>query len=345
METTVKVNLPQNLSIEDAAMFESFQSYSIGEQTVKYLNNVFVAYSGFCKDEYGVIKESHHAYPDMEERLVKNLQFFDEAIAISPELLLELDDDNTYLLIHHSWFTNYYHWICEGILRLWLVKDRMHEMILLLPETLKNIEFIMSALEPFCFKEIRFMPTYQCLQVKNLCLPQIKPICDSYDTVLVNEIREFYRQYSATKTASSLKMGKKIFLSRKKSTQRKIVNEAEVEALMIKHGFQVVYNEDLSFWEQVSVYANANCLVSIHGAGLTNMIFMEDNSTILELHKRKTNAKDWHSLAYWYLADALNFTYYHQICDPRDKEEHFFTADFIVDTDKLEVSLAKFSKC
>ena len=110
----------------------------------------------------------------------------------------------------------------------------------------------------------------------------------------------------------------------------------KVEELVHKYQFQTVCNEDLDFFQQVALYSNAKFLISFHGAGLSNLIFMKKDSIILELHKKKTNDKDWHSLAYWYLADILDFAYYHQLCTPNDPKEQFMYADCEVDIPMLE---------
>jgi len=344
METHIKVNLPLNLSTEDEDLFKPYSSFVLKTTPVQYLNNIFVMYTGVCQSEHGIVKSSHHSAPESPEEITKHLIFFQEAIALSPNLLVEFDDDQTYLVIHHSWFTNYYHWICEGIPRLWQVKKQLHEMVLLFPDELNNIEFVRESLRPFRFKNVVAIDTCQCLSVKNLCLPPIKPVCDSYDSRVMNDIREFYRAYNAANRLSNLTFGKKLFLSRCKSARRNISNNAEVEELVTRFGFTVIYNEDLSFWDQLSVYSNANCLVSAHGAGLTNMIFMEANSSIVELYKRKSNSNDWHSFAYWYLADTLQFKYYQHSCEPIDPGEHFLTADINVDIEKLEQTLIQLTQ-
>jgi capsular polysaccharide biosynthesis protein len=131
-------------------------------------------------------------------------------------------------------------------------------------------------------------------------------------------------------------LGKRLYISRKYAQKRKISNEADLERVLQKFGFTIVYCEEHSFFGQVSIFSKAQFLISIHGAGLTNMLFMPPGSAVLELHKRKTNMQDQHSLVYWRLASALDHAYYHLICEPSDPEADFFAADFIVDVTAVE---------
>lgn len=77
----------------------------------------------------------------------------------------------------------------------------------------------------------------------------------------------------------------RIFLSRGKNSTRHITNIDQVEAAVKKHGFRVVTTEGLSIAEQIDLFSKARHLISIHGAGITNIIFRRDAPlSVLELH-------------------------------------------------------------
>jgi len=179
------------------------------------------------------------------------------------------------------------------------------------------------------------------LFVKNIVIPQLKPISEAYDSSLVRQQRELYVRYVENLFPRPLSTGNKIYISRKHAQKRKIKNEEALEKIVEQKGFTVVRCEEYTFFEQVSIFSQADFLVSIHGAGLTNMMFMPSGSKILELHKRMTNQRDQHSLVYWRLASALGHAYYHQICEPVDLEADFFSADFIVDEHVFENNLER----
>jgi capsular polysaccharide biosynthesis protein len=338
MTKVIKIPLPVNIDTKSLPLFKPYTEYKIDPLCIKKLKNVFVTYSGLAVNKKGLVKESHHDYSDMYDLWLDEVSRSGRDVNDHPDNLIELDDDNTYLLIHHPWY-NYYHWICESILRLWMVKAR-NKMILLLPDFYQKSDFIMGSLEPFKLQKIYFIPEGKSVFVKNLCLPQIKPICDSYHVDELKEIRHYYLNYVNSIKKININLGEKIYLSRKKAARKKVVNESEVEEILGKYDFNTVYNEDYSFLEQVSIYSNAKYLVSIHGSGLTNMLFMKEGSYILELHKRVTNTLDHPSFVFWYQAAVLEFQYYHQLCEPISEIDNYFTGDFNVNIEMLKKNLA-----
>ncbi|MBB6112884.1 Protein of unknown function [Mucilaginibacter lappiensis] len=339
MNKEITVSLPKNISAKELPLFKPFLTYQLSPQKVKTFNNVFVTNSGYCLNDQGLIKESHHDHPHQIADYHNEAAHYYYAVKDHPELLIELDDEQTYLLIHHPWY-NYYHWLMESIFRAWMVRKKKDKMILLLPDYYQNSDFIMGTLEPFRFENIYYIPAYHSLMVRNLCLPQIKAKVDSYDYKMMAEVRQFYLDYVNRVKKLNIDKGERIYISRKKAQRKKVMNEDEIEPILLKHNFTLLNNEDYSFLEQIAIYANAKYLVSIHGSGLTNMLFMKTGSKLLEFHKEQTNEKDWHSKAFWYMAEALGFDYYQQICIPTDPEDDYFNANFIVDPELLDRNLA-----
>jgi capsular polysaccharide biosynthesis protein len=336
MNKLVNVSLPLNVTTEELGLFEPFLSYDLPPQKVKKFKNVFVTHSGFCLNNRGLIKESHHDHPHQIEDYKNEAAHY--YVTDHPENLITLADDQTYLLIHHPWY-NYYHWICECIFRVWMVKAKKDEMILLLPDYYKKSDFITGSLEPFNFKRIFFIPPGKSLMVKNLCIPQIKAKVDSYDYKMMAKVKLFYLDYVMIKKKLFLNLGERIYISRKKAQRKKVANEDEIISVLLKYNFTILNNEDYTFLEQVAIYSQAKYLVSIHGSGLTNMLFMKENSCILEFHKKKTNDKDWHSKAFWYQAESLGYNYFHQVCNPTDINDDYFNANFLVDPKLLDKNL------
>lgn len=333
MNRKIHVNLPRNITATDAELFAPYANYEIDDLKVLYLEEAFVTYTGLCIDETGVRKESHHEYSDQRDNFVNGAVAQFMAALNDPNRLIELDDDETYLLIHHPWASNYWHWMTEVTLRVWMVRDQSHKMILLLPENMRHTTFVTQSLEGFCFKNVFYIAEGKHLLVRNLCVPEVKRFADSYYPEDLWNIRNHYLD-RIKKDVNAL--GDKVYISRKRSEKRKVVNEGQVEGLLRKYGFDCVNNEELDFHEQVSLFSRAQYVISIHGAGLTNMLFMKENSKVLELYKKPTNNNDWHSFAFWYMSNALGFEYHQQVCEPDDPRSSFFTANFIVDVDQLE---------
>jgi len=76
----------------------------------------------------------------------------------------------------------------------------------------------------------------------------------------------------------------RLYISRRKAANRRIVNESEIRPLLEEHRFQTVLCEDLSLAEQVRLFARTTATIGGHGAGLTNLIYCMPDSFVGEIH-------------------------------------------------------------
>lgn len=339
MTKTINIPYPLNLADQDKYLYRPYLSYELAALKIKRINNVFVTFSGFCMNNKGLIKECHHDYPLQFDYYQNEAAQYYYDVIDHPEKLITLNDDRTYLAIHHPWF-NYYHWICESIFRLWMVREQIDKFVLVLPEYYKNADFIMGSLEPFNIKNIFYIPDGMSLMVKNLCLPQIKQVCDSYDSNQLKEVSSFYRNYVLFEKKALFEQTDRLYVSRELASRRTVINETEIQAIVKKHGFTIFHPENFTFLEQVAVFSQVKYLVGTHGSGLTNLLFMQENTSVLELHKSKTNELDHPSPLFWYMAHALEINYYHQLCETHGRED-YFEGNYIIDAGLLEKNLIK----
>jgi hypothetical protein len=82
------------------------------------------------------------------------------------------------------------------------------------------------------------------------------------------------------------KAWRKLFVSRTGRPQaidRRLLNEAELAAIAFECGFEVVRCEELSFEAQIMLFSEAAIIAGAHGAGLTNMVFAPEETTIVEM--------------------------------------------------------------
>jgi len=334
-----ELTFPLNMAAGESALYEAYRSYPEPVQRVKYFRNVLITFTGFCVNRTGLIRECHHDYPHQyNDYLAEAGHYYQEATE-HPEQLITRDDDITYLAIHHPWF-NYYHWLCESIFRLWLVRRKLDRLTLVLPEHYRNADFITGSLEPFGLKKIYYLPAGKSLLVRRLCLPQLKPHCDSYNTRHLRQVNRWYRDYVAGREVVTME---RLYVSRKLASRRKVVNEAEITVLLRRHGFSLFHPEEHCFLDQVAIFSRVKWLVGEHGSGLTNLLFMAPGTAVLELHKDRTNELDHPSPLFWYMAAALGIRYYHQSCLTVGRED-YFEGDYWVDPELLERNLIEFTR-
>lgn len=121
-----------------------------------------------------------------------------------------------------------------------------------------------------------------------------------------------------------------IFISRKKSNARRIINEEEVINTLAEMDFVTYVLEDINWQEQVKIFAQAKIIVAPHGAGLTNMIFSQ-NATIIEIFGDKV------SHFFYTMAQGLNFNYGCLLCEANNE-------NIIVNCEQLSKLIYKVSQ-
>lgn len=75
----------------------------------------------------------------------------------------------------------------------------------------------------------------------------------------------------------------KLWVSRAKAISRRIQNEDELESIFKDFGVEKIFAEDLSFLQQLELFANAGMVIGPHGAGLTNSFFCEEKTKVCEI--------------------------------------------------------------
>ena len=113
-----------------------------------------------------------------------------------------------------------------------------------------------------------------------------------------------------------------------------MVNENEVIALLESYGFDCLDLESVPFSTQVSSFAECEYLISIHGAGLTNSIFMPANGTVVELFPKCVDREREINACYKRLSDALGLRHSFLWCDRIETN-----MKFALDTDDISVNL------
>lgn len=76
-------------------------------------------------------------------------------------------------------------------------------------------------------------------------------------------------------------------------------------------GDAIVTLESLSVAEQVSLMVGAKAVVAAHGAGLTNLVFCQPHTKVIEIF-----SPQYVPSCYWSLSDRLDLNYYYLEGEP-----------------------------
>jgi capsular polysaccharide biosynthesis protein len=122
-----------------------------------------------------------------------------------------------------------------------------------------------------------------------------------------------------------------------------MVNEDELFEALKPYGFKKYFLEDLSMDAEIELFYDADYVVGIFGAGLTNMIF-SDQIKILELFPSEFVEPN-----YYYLAKSLGHTYgyYNGYCNEPEEKLNSRAGrriDFIVNVSAVVESLLALEK-
>ena len=92
-----------------------------------------------------------------------------------------------------------------------------------------------------------------------------------------------------------------VIINERLSRCRHIVNlldlSGAISSMNLSH--RVIHFENMTFAEQVSSLRFTRVLVSMHGAGLSNIIFLQPGSTVIELMHPLLNAPFYRFLSYY----------------------------------------------
>ncbi len=294
-----------------------------------YEQDVFVCRSGIGMKNFQLINATIPLYPGKKKHFYKYSLFnffFRKKIKISESALL----------IHNHWSSGYYHWFGEALPRLILVEELLKDHILLVPENYPDFAF--ESLRMFKIKEIFKVPVYRNLIVKNLKIPENPPYTAVFDEQAILQLRERAHDFIKENKFNNLNLGEKIYVYRGRSTNRLILNSQEVENCLMENGFVAIDLEEYSFWQQVSIMYHARILVSVHGAGLTNQIFMKEQGYVYEFQKMIFGNEEYSS-TYYKLSLVLNHIYLYQFCVPEHRKDSIYIANIHVDLSELEKNL------
>jgi hypothetical protein len=100
---------------------------------------------------------------------------------------------------------------------------------------------------------------------------------------------------------------KRIYISRENSEWRNIENQEAFLSLLNNYGFMVAKLEDLSLLEQIKLFSNSQIIIGTHGAGLTNIIFCNPNSTVMEITAK------WNKNVDYWISACFSQLHYHLI--------------------------------
>lgn len=336
------MSLPATLHLtpEELGEFRPLD-YEEAELSYQRLRNVVVLRSGICLKNGLIVKGSIHKLRRRHSTFLKHAYGSRLKRRVVPT-----DPEKTYVVIHNLWSAGYYHWITESLARLRPVMHLLADATVLLPSHTGIMETMRRSLECFGVQDIEVFPPEDNVFVRDLILPDNPPRHREISRASV----AFIRSHVLERIGDSRPPGggaDKIYISRARARHRRIVNEDAVAAFLAERGYARVFMEELDFLDQVRLMHQAKIVVSQHGAGLANLLFMRPGAKVLELYRPAPggSASGKHRVpakldpAYARLAGRVGVHYYCLMCRVADPRQPVAFGDIVVDTASLEEKL------
>ena len=202
---------------------------------------------------------------------------------------------------------NYAHWITEVLPRVSAFsKNREFKNIPMIfneglhRNIIKSLDLLLGGRHP-----VIFLPQNHGLIVKKLFVVSVagyapfdtrKRLFSKYKQPRMlfnsNALQYIRSYFKPSKIAQSLP--DKIYIARR-SSYRNLLNDREIEALVLSHGF-VVYNfMNEPFERQVNIISNANIIIGNSGAHFANLLFAKPSAKVIIL----TNSSKFINFQYW----------------------------------------------
>ena len=128
---------------------------------------------------------------------------------------------------------------------------------------------------------------------------------------------------------------KRIYISRKDARTRKLLNDPLIEKILRQYGFVTVRLDGMHVKKQIELFSNADIIISVHGAGLSNIVYAKPETKVIEFFSPL-----YVNVCYWSLANICNLQYGYIIGEGKMPQEGIdpsrVYANLTLSTEKLE---------
>src|SRR4051812_20116375 len=290
---------PKNLRLESFPSLQQVRNDHREQLPVVRVGACFVTHSGIALKRLRLVRES--VFRNVPPRITRHFHRY-AMYKYATERRLRAREPNL-LLLHHHWASGYHHWLTESLLKLEFVDPSQY--VAVLPEDYPP--FARESLSMYPFAEILQLPVGRGLGASSLTL-----VGNPHSGHFNPDHLRLLRQRIMARCDGPGPQADRIYVTRRGEHLRRVENEDEVVGALEAFGFEVVDPVRLSFRDQVRLFSRCRALVCVHGAGLTNCMFMPEGARVLELYRVLASSNDGMNAVYWRLSTTSGLDYYLQ---------------------------------
>ncbi|MCQ2607427.1 MAG: glycosyltransferase family 61 protein [Bacteroidales bacterium] len=340
----VENSVPLNIEGRYRNLYLKKNVYDCPKLAVSEYKNVFVSHEGLCWKNFRLlpystfnINSSYDVKHGWEFYRLVTEQYIVSTFGTSLKKI-HLDTQKNYAVIHTKWF-NYSFWMTSSLVRLQMLYDLGKDFILLYPEEWDTLPFVQATLRTFPKLKIERIPAGIHVQVPHLLLPEVRPFTACLNEQDIKQVAKHICEFYKNDIAEIINTPKKIFVNRKKANCRKIDNETQIKPIFEKYDFVEIDFDDMTLVEQIAYTRNAEQIVMLHGAGMTNVMFANPGTKILELMHEYTDPCTYRFI-YWFLSVQNQCDYFVQFCKTQNTHFDEWRKDLVIEADVLERNLS-----
>jgi hypothetical protein len=235
----------------------------------------------------------------------------------------------------------YYHWIAEILPRLWMAREYIQDSLFAVPDYfIERWPFVTDYLKLLGVDNLLVLDTNTNYLIQKIIMPTRAGETFFRQEEPLEKGIEWLKEKALLQ--ADKKLGKRLYISRDRANYRKVLNESEIIPILEKYDFERVFLEDYSLSEQISICNNAEIIMGIHGAGLTNMLFLEKNTKLIDIRPKKVyNMYNiFFTLSYHAKSD-----YFFILCDyapqPLETDRRIDDHSVVINPTEFDIELSK----
>jgi len=204
---------------------------------------------------------------------------------------------------------NFYHWFIDSMVRILAAEISTSKSMILLSEKQMNCAYVTESLEAIGIGLDRLVPMIPSELYRIDNFQYVTGAIFSTGACSSPGIKILRNRLVISGVFSN-----SIYLARRSSLGRKIINETVFLETLSKFGIQTIYPEDYTLMELRVMLGSTKLMISVYGAALAHLIFLPTGSCVIEIAPDNFITK---TPAYWgsnYQAKYAGDYYYSLAC-------------------------------
>tara|TARA_B110001450_G_scaffold254790_1_gene280865 strand:+ start:818 stop:1855 length:1038 start_codon:yes stop_codon:yes gene_type:complete len=321
---------PKNLLKEHEYLFERDLQFLLPNCELNTLYDYNLNNDGYLWKFFSFHRETYRNRTRKSLGKFRKLKFFLKNIFEKKTTL------QTGIWLIDSWSNNYFHWFGDVLYKFHLANYTNKDLLIIIPMEYIEIPFVKESLKMLNIN-YHILLKDKSYQVKNLFIVS-ESYGLNYKKKYVSQVSGNWHKDPLVRLRNSFYKAsntgcKKIYISRKNAENRKITNEQELILILEEYDFEIYDFDNISWINQIEICRKANFVVSINGAALTNMIFMNKDSTVLEVRHPLGGEQN----CFYSMCDVFNFSYFYFLGIPTSNDVH--KSDLFVKTKDFRLLL------